>query len=225
MMGSREFRDRRGAGCQLATRLAPLRGVEDVIVLALPRGGVPVAFEVARALDAPLAPFLVRKLGVPGAEEFALGAIASGGLLVFDEGLIRRLRIPARAIEDVIARERRELARREAAYDGRLRPPSLSGRTVVLVDDGMATGASMIAAVNAVRAEYPARIIVAVPVASVEAVRAVRRLADEVVCVIETGRLDGVASWYVDFRQTGDDEVRELLELANPAPSPEGSGS
>jgi predicted phosphoribosyltransferase len=210
------FSDRRDAGRQLAGRLAPLAG-SDPVVLALPRGGVPVAYEVARALNAPLAPFLVRKLGVPGHEELAMGAVASGGMRVLDHDLIARLRIPAAAVERVTDAETQELRRREAAYDGVYAVPPLEGRTAVLVDDGVATGASMVAAIAALRAHRPAMIGVAVPVAAAVTAAALRRMVDAVVCVVEAPRLDGVGRWYRDFRQTGDDEVVTLLATARAA--------
>jgi predicted phosphoribosyltransferase len=211
------FRNRRDAGRQLAQRLERLDALSEPVVLALPRGGVPVAYEVARALGAPLAPFLVRKLGIPGHEELAMGAIATGGIRVLDHDLIARLGIPPGAVERVVEAETRELRRRQAAYDGRYAIPSLEGRTVVLVDDGVATGASIVAAVEALRAYRPGAIVVAVPVAAAETAAALRRFVDAVVCVVETGQLDGVGSWYRDFRQTSDGEVRTLLAEASAA--------
>jgi erythromycin esterase-like protein/predicted phosphoribosyltransferase len=212
------FRDRTDAGRRLAERLREYAGRDDVVVLALPRGGVPVAFEVARALDAPLDVFLVRKLGVPGHEELALGAIATGGVRVLSQPLIESLDIPPETIEAIDARERRELERRERAYrDGRP-PPVLAGRIVILVDDGLATGSTMWAAVHAVRQEEPARVVVAVPVADPDVCASLRRAADDVVCLMTPRPLRAVGAWYEDFAQTSDDEVRELLRRTRRPP-------
>jgi putative phosphoribosyl transferase len=208
------FRDRTHAGQLLAEELSRYADRDDVIVLGLPRGGVPVAFEVARALDAPLDVFVVRKLGVPGHEELALGAIASGGTRVLNAQLVEALRMPADWIDKVTAREAHKLARREAAYRGERPAPNLTDRTVILVDDGLATGSTMRAAVWTVRQAMPARIIVAVPVADPEVCAALRREADEVVCLFTPRNLRAVGLWYEDFSQTTDDEVRELLERA-----------
>src|SRR5712671_2786642 len=211
---ARRFRNRAEAGRLLAERLRDYAGRDDVVVLALPRGGVPVAFEVARALDAPLDVFLVRKLGVPGHEELALGAIATGGTRVLNKHLIESLDLPPEWIEAIDAKERRELERRERAYRGDGPPPDLAGRTVILVDDGLATGSTMLAALHAVRADDPARVIVAVPVADPDVCAMLRRDADEVVCLITPERLRAVGHWYEDFSQTSDDEVRALLARA-----------
>jgi predicted phosphoribosyltransferase len=208
------FRNRAEAGRSLAARLEGLAGREDVVVLALPRGGVPVGFEVATALGAPLDLLTVRKLGVPGREELAMGAIASGGGLVLDEALVRLLGIDPQQVGDTIAAETRELERRELAYRAGRAPPELAGRTVVLVDDGLATGASMLAAVNAVRERGPARVVIAAPVAPAETCAELRREADDVVCVATPDPFGAVGLWYEDFGQTGDDEVRDLLERA-----------
>jgi len=208
------FRDRRHAGRVLAERLLGYAGRDDVIVLGLPRGGVPVAYEIARALDAPLDVFLVRKLGVPGHEEHALGAIATGGIRVLNKPAIESLSIPPEWIEAIDAKERRELQRRERAYRGDRPPPDVAGRTVMLVDDGLATGSTMLAAVHAVRADEPARVVVAVPVADPDVCEALRGVADEVVCARTPHRLQAVGLWYDDFSQTSDDEVRALLERA-----------
>lgn len=210
----RGFEDRRDAGRQLAAELRQYAGRPDVIVLGLARGGVPVANEVARALDLPLDIFIVRKLGVPGHEELAMGAIASGEVQVLDDRLIRTLHIPPSAVTNVITQERRELERRETAYrSGRL-APDVTGRTVILVDDGLATGASMFAAISALRKANPAKIVVAVPVAAPEVCSAMRRVADECVCVLTPAQLYGVGAWYTDFSQTNDSEVRTILEAA-----------
>ena len=205
------FADRHHAGVVLAERLDAYAGRDDVVVLALPRGGVPVGFEVARALHAPLDVFLVRKLGVPSHRELAMGAIASGGIRVLDEQLIASLGIPADAVDATTREEERELERRERAY--RDRPARrLEGQVVILVDDGLATGATMKAAVQAVRQRAPARIVVAAPVGSTEACSDLGRLADEVVCARIPAYFSAVGQWFVDFAQTTDREVRELLD-------------
>jgi predicted phosphoribosyltransferase len=212
--GAHRFRDRHDAGRAVARMLAPYAGRPDVLVLALPRGGVPVAYEVARALGAPLDVFLVRKLGVPGHEELAMGAIASGGVRVVNEAVVSSLRVPDAAIERVAAEEGRELERRERAYrDGRPAPP-LDGREVILVDDGLATGSSMRAAAAAARAQGPRRIVVAVPVAAAETCRDLAREVDEVVCAVTPEPFYAVGMWYDDFDQTTDGEVRDLLARA-----------
>jgi len=208
------FEDRRDAGRQLAERLVEYAHRPDVVVLALPRGGVPVAFEVARALDAPLDVFLVRKLGVPGHPELAMGAIASGGIRVVNPEVVRHLRIGPEVVAAVAAEEGRELARRELAYRADRPKPRLAGRTVILVDDGLATGASMWAGVQALRELGPARIVVAVPTAPRETCEAFRGHADEVVCANTPETFWSVGSWYEEFTQTTDDEVRELLDRA-----------
>jgi putative phosphoribosyl transferase len=212
-METRRFRDRAEAGQLLAERLRRYAGRDDVVVLALPRGGVPVAYEVGKALGAPLHVFVVRKLGVPGYEELAMGAIASGGLLVLDEALVRRLGLAGAQLERTIADEARELERREAAYGGR-DPPDLAGKTVILVDDGLATGATMRAAALAVRRLGPARLVVAVPVAAEETCDQFRDVADEIVCEATPRPFRAVGLWYDDFSQTTDDEVRELVGRA-----------
>lgn len=213
---SPRFRDRHEAGLALAERLRAYAGRDDVIVLALPRGGVPVGFEVASALGVPLEVFLVRKLGVPGHEELAFGAIASGGLLVVDRGLVRELGLSSAMVERVIAREAAELARRERDYRGDRPPPDLRGRTVILVDDGLATGSTMMAAAAAVAQHKPARIVVAVPVAAAATCEMLRREADEVVCLETPSPFSAVGTWYEDFRPVGDDDVRRLLAAAGP---------
>lgn len=212
--GSFRYRDRRDAGRALAARLRGYSDREDVIVLALPRGGVPVGFEVATALRVPLDVFLVRKLGVPGHEELAFGAIASGGILALDGDIVRQLGISRATIERVIAREAAELERRERAYRDDLPPPELRGRTITLVDDGLATGSTMMAAAAAVKQEQPARVIVAVPVAAADACERLRQEADEVICLLTPSPFHAVGIWYEDFRPVSDEEVRRLLAAA-----------
>ena len=205
------FQDRAQAGRLLAEKLAAFSYRPEVVVLGLPRGGVPVAFEVARRLHAALDVFLVRKLGVPGHEELAMGAIASGDICFLNENVIRSLGIPPEVLDQVITRERRELEERERAFRTG-RPVELRNRVVVLVDDGLATGASMRAAVMAVRERHPARLIVAAPVAARETYKDFQQLADEIVCVQTPANFEGVGQWYEDFTQTSDEEVRLLLE-------------
>ena len=207
------FRDRHEAGRELARLLSAYAGRGDVIVLALPRGGVPVASEIARALDAPLDVFLVRKLGVPGHEELAMGAIASGGARVLDPEVVEAYRISDQEIGRVTAIERRELDRRERAYRGGRPPLALRGRTAILVDDGLATGSSMRAALAALGPLEPARTVVAVPVAPRSTVQDLKNLADEIVCVATPEPFLAVGMFYEDFEQTDDDEVRALLAL------------
>lgn len=208
------FQDRSDAGRVLAERLDRLARHPDVIVLALPRGGVPVAFEIATRLDAPLDIFVVRKLGVPGQEELAMGALATGGVQVINEEVARALNISREAIERVAERERTELERREQLYRGGRPAPSLSGRTVILVDDGLATGSTMRAAVQAVKQQQPERVIVAVPVAAASTCDQLRAEAGEVICVNMPDSFSAVGQWYMDFTQTSDAEVRELLNRA-----------
>jgi putative phosphoribosyl transferase len=216
-MDTTRFRDRTEAGRLLAQRLRGYAGRDDVVVFALPRGGVPVAYEVAKELGARLAIFVVRKLGVPGYEELAMGAIASGGVVVLDEGLLQRLGIGRTQIHDAIAREAQELERREEAYDGRRAATKLDGKTVILVDDGLATGSTMRAAATAVRELNPERVVVAVPVAAAETCDEFRDVVDEVVCQVTPAPFHSVGLWYDDFSQTSDDEVRELLDRADAA--------
>jgi erythromycin esterase-like protein/predicted phosphoribosyltransferase len=216
--GTQRFRDRAHAGRLLAERLRDYAGRDDVVVLALPRGGVPVGYEIARELDAPLDVFLVRKLGVPGHEEHALGAIATGGIRVLNTQLVESLNLPAEWVEAIDAKERRELQRRERTYRGDRPPPDVAGRTVILVDDGLATGATMLAALHALRADEPARVVVAVPVADPDVCDGLRAVADDVVCVVTPRPLKAVGVWYEDFSQTSDDEVRVLLEQARRPP-------
>jgi predicted phosphoribosyltransferase len=218
------FADRADAGRRLAAALPEYRGRADVLVLALPRGGVPVAFELAHALEAPLDVFIVRKLGVPGHEELAMGALASGGARLLDNTILRQLRITDHDIRRVTEAEQRELERRERLYRGDRPPPDIAGRTIILVDDGLATGASMRVAVAALRQEHPARIVVAVPIAPPETCDVLRRETDGVVCAMTPEPFYAVGLWYEDFTQTTDEEVRDLLERARrelaPAPLP-----
>jgi predicted phosphoribosyltransferase len=207
------FEDRTEAGRQLAAYLMAYANRPDVIVLGLPRGGVPVAFEVAQALNAPLDVFVVRKLGVPGHEELAMGAIATGDVVVLNEDVVEGLRIPDSVLERVAAEERQELLRREGIYRGNRPPPDLRGRIVILVDDGLATGSTMRAAVEAIRRQGPARIVVAVPVAAAETCEQFRHegVADEVICLRTPEPFYAVGLWYQDFSPTTDQEVRDLL--------------
>ena len=210
-MKPERFRNRTDAGRQLAEKLAAYANRPDVLVLALPRGGVPVAFEVARAFGAPLDVFLVRKLGVPGYEELAMGAVATGGVRVLNDEIVRGLGISEHEIDAVVARELHEVARRERLYRGDRPLPDIAGRTVILVDDGLATGATMRAAIQALRQQQPARIVVAVPTASPDTCEALKAEADDVVCAMTPEPFLAVGHWYEDFTQTTDDEVRELL--------------
>lgn len=205
------YEDRHAAGRALADALRPYAGRDDVVILALPRGGVPVAYQVALALDAPLDVFIVRKLGVPGREELAMGAIASGDVRVLNHDIVRGLAISDRAIDRVAGEERQELERREQLYRGDRERISIEGRVAILVDDGLATGASMRAAVEAAEAQNPAEIVVAVPVASPETCAEFEKLVDAVVCAATPQPFMGVGLWYTDFSQTTDEEVRELL--------------
>ncbi len=208
------FRDRTDAGRQLAAHLKEYAGRADAIVLALPRGGLPVAYEVARELELPLDVFLVRKLGVPGQEELAMGAVASGGVRVLNEDVIRHLGIPARLLDAAEARERRVLEQRSRLYRGDRPEPQVHGKTVILIDDGLATGSTMKAAVAALRSRGPARLVVAVPLAPRDTYEEFRELVDEVVCVAMPEPFYGVGRWYEVFDQTSDAEVSELLESA-----------
>lgn len=206
------YRDRTEAGRTLANHLMTYADQPDVLVLALPRGGVPVAHEIAHALHAPLDVFLVRKLGLPGHEELAMGAIASGGVRALNDDVIAMLQVPDDVIETVAAAEQQELQRREQLYRGERPPLDVHGKTVILVDDGLATGASMRAAAAALRQMGPARLVVAVPVGSVETCAEMRDAADEVVCAYTPEPFRAVGLWYEDFSQTTDEEVRELLQ-------------
>jgi predicted phosphoribosyltransferase len=208
------FRDRAEAGRLLAGKLDEFRGRPDVIVLALPRGGVPVAFEVARAIGAPLDVLMVRKLGVPGHEELAMGALASGDRRVLNREVIQALKIDDETIEAAVRKEQRELQRRERAYRDDRPFPDLAGRVVILVDDGLATGSTMRAAVAAVREQGPERVVVAVPTAAPSTCEEFRDLADDCVCVMTPEPFRAVGLWYEDFSQTSDEEVRELLRRA-----------
>jgi predicted phosphoribosyltransferase len=206
------FKDRFDAGRYLAERLEHYRHRPGVIVLALPRGGVPVALEVARSLDAPLDVFIVRKLGVPGQEELAMGAIATGGLRVLNREIVNTLQIPDYVIDRVADLEWQELQRREREYRGDRPAPDLHDKTVILIDDGLATGASMRAAVAALRQQGPAHIVVAVPTAAQDTCESFQAKVDEVICATTPEPFLGVGRWYEDFSQMTDEEVRELLE-------------
>jgi putative phosphoribosyl transferase len=212
-----QFRNRQHAGTFLATKLQHLANDPDLIVLAVPRGGVPVAYEIATALNAPLDIFIVRKLGVPIYEELAMGAIASGGVRVLNNEVIRKLGITPRMIDAVAAEQQSELERRELEYRHGRAPLDVTGRTVILVDDGLATGASMRAAVQALRKRNPKRIIVAVPVGAAETCEQFESEVDEVVCGRRPEHFGAVGQWYQDFTQTTDEEVSELLDQTLPA--------
>jgi predicted phosphoribosyltransferase len=213
------FHDRADAGRVLATRLGEYADRPDVLVLALPRGGVPVGYEVARALHAPLDVFLVRKLGVPGHEELAMGALASGGVRVINQDVVRALGIPEDVLAEVTAQEAQELRRRERLYRDDRHAPAVAGRTVILVDDGLATGSTMRAAVAALRRLGPARVLVAVPVGAADTCAELAREADDAVCAVTPEPFLAVGMWYEDFTQTTDEEVRELLERAAHVPA------
>jgi putative phosphoribosyl transferase len=208
------FPNRRQAGKKLAAKLKKYAHRPDVLVLALPRGGVPVAYEIARALNAPLDVFLVRKLGVPNDEELAMGAIASGGVRVLNEEVTSRFRFPESVIDEVASREQKELERRESLYRGARPAPNVKGRMVILTDDGLATGSTMRAAATALRRLGPLKIIVAVPVGAAETCEEFRSEVDEVVCAATPEPFMAVGAWYSEFSQTSDDEVRDLLKRA-----------
>jgi predicted phosphoribosyltransferase len=208
------FRDRFDAGQTLADQLTDYRNRPDVLVLALPRGGVPVAFSVAQDLGLELDVFLVRKLGVPGHEELAMGAIASGGVLVVNDEVVRTLQIPDSVIDAVAESERAELDRRERLFRGNRSPLDVRGRTIILIDDGLATGSSMRAAIVALRRLHPARIIVAVPVAAADVCAEIDQLADQTICARTPEPFFAVGRWYEDFSQTSDEQVRDLLDQA-----------
>lgn len=210
-MDTPKFKDRHEAGRALAAHLRHYAGTADLQVLALPRGGVPVGYEIARELKAPLDLFLVRKLGVPGHEEYAMGAIAAGGIRIVDESVVRALSISEDQIATVASQEQQELERRDREYRAGLPELEIEGRTIVLVDDGLATGSTMRAAAAAVRAQNPKKLIVAVPVAAPETCDALRSEVDEIICVRTPDPFHAVSLWYEAFPQTTDDEVRELL--------------
>lgn len=209
------YADRRDAGRALAAALAPrYAGAPDLAVLALPRGGVPVGFEVARRLGGPLDVFVVRKLGLPGQEELALGAVASGGVRVLNEDLVQRLRVPRGVIDEVTATEMHELARRELAYRAGRPPLDVSGRIAILVDDGLATGSTMRAAVAGLRQRGPRRVVIGVPIAPTSTCEELAPEVDDIVCAVTPEPFFAVGQWYEDFSQTTDAEVRELLDEA-----------
>jgi len=210
----RVFRDRHEAGYVLAAKLDQYRQDRNQLVLALPRGGVPVGYEVATTLDAPLDVFLVRKLGVPGHRELAMGAIASGGVRVMNDEVVNELHIPEAMIEATAEAEQRELERRERAYRGDRPPPELRSRSIILVDDGLATGSTMKAAALALRSQNPARIVVGVPVAAPETCESFRAEVDDIVCAVTPEPFYAVGLWYEDFAPTTDDDVRDLLARA-----------
>jgi putative phosphoribosyl transferase len=220
------FRDRQHAGELLGRELAHrLEARDDVLVLALPRGGVPVAYEVAQALHAPLDVFIVRKLGVPGHEELAMGAIASGDVLVLNDEVLSQLRVPQRAVDAVAAHERQELERRERSYRGNKPTLDVRGRTVIIVDDGLATGSTMRAAVRALRRMGPRQVIVAVPVAARSTCEEFREEADQIICLRTPEPFRAVGLWYDDFSQTTDEEVHELLARAEATATPANAGA
>ncbi len=208
------FRDRAEAGQVLAAQLQAYANRPEVLVLALPRGGVPVAFEVAKALHAPLDVFLVRKLGLPGHEELAMGAIASGGVRVLNDDVVRVLQVPEDVIDAVASAEQQELERREQIYRGERPAPDVRGQTVILVDDGLATGSTMRAAVAALRRLGPSQIVVAVPIAAAQTCEELRAEVDNIVCARTPDPFYAVGLWYEDFAQTTDEEVHELLQRA-----------
>jgi putative phosphoribosyl transferase len=209
------FQDRFDAGRLLASKLRPSVNRSDAVVLALPRGGVPIGFEVAKALHAPLDVFVVRKLGVPGHEELAMGAIASGGICVLNEELVRAAGIPNELINAVAAAEERELERREHLYREGRPAVAVQGRTVILVDDGLATGSSMRVAIMALKRKNPAQIVVAVPVGAAAACVEIESKVDQIICVATPEPFQSVGEWYMDFSQTSDEEVRDLLRRAD----------
>jgi len=214
------FLDRADAGRQLAKSLTKYAGRSDVVVLGLPRGGVPVAYEVAGGLRVPLDVFLVRKLGVPGHAELAMGAIAEGRVEVLNDDVIHGLTIPQKVVQQVAVREHMELDRRDALYRGGRAHPAIRGRVVILVDDGLATGSTMQAAVTALRRLEPARIVVAVPVGARDTCDRLARLADEVICLMAPEPFQAVGLWYEQFTQTTDDEVKSLLTPPEPPERP-----
>jgi len=220
MLSKDLFKDRTEAGQRLAAALTAYANRQDVLVFGLPRGGVPVAFEVAKALKAPLDVFLVRKLGVPSQEELAMGAIASGGVRVLNEEIVQALHLTEATIDRVAQKEQQELDRRERLYRDNRSAPDLHGRTVILVDDGLATGATMRAAIRALRQQQPARIVVGVPVSSSETCQEIGGEVDEIVCVETPRPFYSVGLWYNNFPQTTDQEVRDLLIKAENSQQP-----
>jgi len=214
------FIDRRVAGRVLAARIAKYAGRDDVVVLALPRGGVPVAYEVASALAVPMDVFLVRKLGTPGHRELAMGAIASGGVRVLNQDVVQWYGISDSAIERIGREEQEELERRERTYRGDRPAPNLTSKILILIDDGLATGSTMRAAAQAVRAHRPARVVIAVPVGAPQTCAELAAVADEVICARMPEPFSAVGQWYLNFEQTSDDEVRELLRKSSAIPQP-----
>jgi putative phosphoribosyl transferase len=208
------FKDRTDAGQQLAKALDEFAGNDNVVVLALPRGGVPVAYEVARALQAPLDVMVVRKLGVPGQRELAMGAIASGNIRVMNEGIVNQLAIPQKAIDEVVEEERIELERRERLYRGSERRYPIEGKVIILVDDGIATGATMRAAIAAINQQQPKQLVVAVPTAALDSCQRISDEVDRMVCLSTPEPYIAVGCWYRRFSQTRDDEVTQLLQKA-----------
>jgi putative phosphoribosyl transferase len=223
-LGGRAFRDRADAGRVLASQLGQYAGRHDVIVLGLPRGGVPVAHEVATALGAPLDVLLVRKLGVPGHTELAMGAIGPGGVRVVNPSVVGALEIPDEVVDEVAREEEAELARRQQLYRGDREPPAVDGKVAIVVDDGLATGATMRAAVSALRAYGPARVVVAVPVGARRTCRELEEVADEVVCARIPATFQAVGQWYADFAPTSDAEIARLLGDAGSGGDPPGGG-
>lgn len=217
MFGLNRFKDRVQAGQLLAQRLLPYARRSDAIVLALPRGGVPVGYEIAQALELPLDIILVRKLGMPGHDEFAMGAIASGGARFVQDDVLQAYAVPAKLVEQVLQEELAELERREKLYRGARLMPPLRGRLVILVDDGLATGSTMKAALLAVRKEQPARVIVAIPVAPAQSLAKIAESADEIICLQTPDPFYAVGTWYEHFAQTSDEEVIRLLNAATAA--------
>jgi predicted phosphoribosyltransferase len=220
-LGGRDFRDRAHAGRVLASQLGQYAGRGDVIVLGLPRGGVPVAYEVAAALGAPLDVLLVRKLGVPGHTELAMGAIGPGGVRVVNPSVVGSLGIPDEVVDEVARQEQAELARRQQLYRGDREPPSVAAKVAIVVDDGLATGATMRAAVSALRAYGPARVVVAVPVGARRTCRELEEVADEVVCARMPATFQAVGQWYADFVPTSDAEIIRLLRAPRSGGEPE----
>jgi predicted phosphoribosyltransferase len=217
------YADRRHAGTVLAAHLAMYEGREDLLVLALPRGGVPVAYEVARALRSPLDVLVVRKLGAPRHPEFAIGAVAGGGITVLDDAFITAQRIPTRVLEDIVEHERAEVRRRERAYRANRPPIAVRGAVTIVVDDGLATGATMQAAVKALRQQGAAGIVVAVPVGSRQACEVLAEVADQVICPLIPEPFSAVGQWYENFSETSDDEVCQILTQATAGSSAERS--